>query len=332
MADSTLSIDKREIEEEIRRFLSLNRDSGMSGGDIAAALRRGLRKFYWPPPIAPGEPSHAWSFLQLESQLTLRANVAGITTTASGTSLGDTTNSPFVAADMVGAHVKFTTSGNEYRIKSVTDTQNVVLTSALATADASASLAFTIYNGNFPLPDDVGGIVGPLTFDTRTGYPPIQLTNRAIIRRNRQNSYQVNTFRPHLFSIRPRDAGASTSSSTGQRFEVMTWPIPDSTYIVHYNYNKLPDALTSSNRLPLGQPSHAECLLEACLSIAEEWAEAPASRHEGRFFELLGAAIAVDRDATAPERLGYNGDSSTDPERYQGRLLSRTITYNNVAY
>jgi hypothetical protein len=67
VAEPTLSLTLDELRREVARFLSFGRDytnlNITQQEDVDSIIRRGLRQFYQPPPVA-GFPSHQWSFLR----------------------------------------------------------------------------------------------------------------------------------------------------------------------------------------------------------------------------------------------------------------------------
>lgn len=78
MAESTLSITHAEISREVGHFLGWDRDSSNWSADqttdFGDILKRGLRRFYYPPPLQPGEPRHEWSFLRPSASLSLTSS------------------------------------------------------------------------------------------------------------------------------------------------------------------------------------------------------------------------------------------------------------------
>ncbi len=72
MAESSLSLEKSDLESDIGFFLGYGLGSG--AGDtawttqqtaaIGRVLKGGVRQFYHPPPLEPGGQSYEWSFLK----------------------------------------------------------------------------------------------------------------------------------------------------------------------------------------------------------------------------------------------------------------------------
>ncbi len=70
--ESTLSLAKTAIEGEVGFFLGYGRGEDNSDtawtaaqtASIQAAVKSGLRQFYYPPPLVEGGSSYDWSFLR----------------------------------------------------------------------------------------------------------------------------------------------------------------------------------------------------------------------------------------------------------------------------
>jgi len=85
----------------------------------------------------------------------------------------------------------------------------------------------------YDLPDDFGSPRGPFTFSGSVAYPPVILTGEGNIREWYQTSDGES--RPTYAAILPK-AQAGTS---GQRWEVVFYPMPETSYTVEYAYNRL---------------------------------------------------------------------------------------------
>lgn len=76
MAESSLSVNFAELQDLVTRFAGWIDDASWTSqntADFAIIVRRGLRRYYWPPPIEPGQPAHGWSFLRREGRISLEA-------------------------------------------------------------------------------------------------------------------------------------------------------------------------------------------------------------------------------------------------------------------
>lgn len=74
---ATLELTYTSLRREIGRFLSYDRDptnwSTEETTDVTDVIDQGLRMFYWPEPLEPGQPRHAWSFLRPKATLVVAA-------------------------------------------------------------------------------------------------------------------------------------------------------------------------------------------------------------------------------------------------------------------
>lgn len=128
--------------------------------------------------------------------------------------------------------------------------------------------------GEYDLPDSFGSLDGAVLFvDESVTYPPLIMKNSNMLREHRLH-YNGTTGRPTHFAIIPKSTSSGvitpTTSTTGQRFQIMLSPIPDAEYELEFTYNYLPNMLTSSAAFPLGGAAHAETILQSCLAAAEK--------------------------------------------------------------
>jgi len=347
MAESTLSTTLDDIRDRlIRVMFRAGTDYDTAPADdrkvVDFAIRSGLRQFYAPPPL-PGERiPHVWSFLYPEKTISVYAAItltnsglqtAGSTLDVTGTPFLNDQGGAFATGDFsphVDQTIKFTTSGNLYTITSVTDSDTVEVSPNLKTADLTDALKSTLLAGDYSFPDDFGQLEGTrLTFDATTSYPPIVVTSDDRIRRLRMDNRNIATFRPSLANVRPR---VSAHGTTGQRFELVLWPNPDATYLLHYRFLVLVDDLTNVAHYPLAHMLHHETVMAACLSVAESMVEHPPRRrfHHDLFMERLAASVMLDR-AQAPASLGM----SVDPlggESFSRLDQLQNVSVNNVTY
>lgn len=158
-------------------------------------------------------------------------------------------------------------------------------------------------------PPDYNGIAGPAVVaasNTITWFP-LLTTNEADVRQAYATSPTL-TGRPSRIAEVPL---RGTTTDQGQRFRLNVFPTPDQAYQIKVTYSILPDALSASAPIPYGGAAHAETILEACLSVAEERLDNNPGVHAASFAARLQASIAQDK-RHRPQSLGYNGDRSDD--------------------
>jgi hypothetical protein len=328
VAESTLAVSLTELRSEVGRFLGHGRDYASIAADpkltVDACIHRGLRQFYFPPPLPNETKSHEWSFLSPIRSLTTQAPyatgtitiVAGVVTLSGGTWPSWAASGELVY-NGVAATVNTRDSGTQLTLDD---------TSLAVAAGTSYQLVLAVQS----LPDDFGGLAaGGFTWPASTGRDSIPVTSIGLLMQHRQsNGVQVG---------RPCEAAIvvdAKSTSTGTRWSVAWNPVPDAAYILSYRMNVLMDTLVATTNIyPVGGSTHGETILESCLSIAETYApDRRSSLHMQMFMQRLAASVALDRQLGAPDTLGYNGDRSDRPNRTHGRLSFLSDSPLTVAY
>lgn len=170
------------------------------------------------------------------------------------------------------------------------------------------------------LPDNFGGIEGNITYAVNDGFQDIVIIGEQQIRSMRQGGDVSG--RPICAAVRPR-AGTGT---TGQRFEILWWPVPNAVYVLSYRYTALQDAPSAASPYPLGGAMHSETILQSAKAEAERRFNDMRGPEYARFMEMLAASIAYDA-RQAPETLGYMGDKS-DRKGRRPIAEDRTAYYN----
>lgn len=175
--------------------------------------------------------------------------------------------------------------------------------------------------GSYALPDAFAHLVGTLTFSANEAFKPLRTVGENRIRELLQNDSTVGM--PQVAAIRWK----ASDGTTGQRQEVLFWPIPDSVYHLTYRYAVLPDAIATAKPWPLGGMGHAETILASCFAAAELRLEDARGERWAAFMDRLAASIALDRESH-PESLGFNLDSGgSDPAEYRRHETNSTFTY-----
>lgn len=324
MAESTLSLVRNDLMNAIAREVGYAREadptspaswSASQVSDIGEALNGGLRLGYRPPAL-PGEKlAHSWSYLRPTTYMTVWGDTTG---TVSGDAVYASPNSTITATaaafypTMIGHSFVFDTSEVGYPIVSYTSS-TVVVVSGDASGEATGDTYTITATGEYRLPDDFGGIVGPMFFEKDEGaYAPIIIKSPLWVRRAIQHSDSAS--RPYNVAIEP----LATTGSAGQRFNAILFPIPDTTYDVHYRYQVHPDALSSALTYPWGGMASSEYLRSACiLAAVRRFARSRIPEAEAEFFKQLEAAVHHDRNATAAQDLGFCTDPSVGVEDWR---------------
>lgn len=84
MTESSLSLSYDDLMEEVAFFRGYGRLKDTTAGlttseetQCKADANVGLRTFYFPPPVRPGEPSHEWSFMKPQTSIVAWATTTG---------------------------------------------------------------------------------------------------------------------------------------------------------------------------------------------------------------------------------------------------------------
>lgn len=170
------------------------------------------------------------------------------------------------------------------------------------------TMALVANVGVYDLPDDFGGLEGEIFYDPSNNQPYVVIQRVGVgVLRGMLQQYPGLTSPPQKVAVYPK----LTDGSTGQRWQLSLFPVPDQVYNLWLRYNVLPQALTSSNPYPYGGAAHGDTILESCLAIAESrFQDEPQGPHREAFMERLQASISVDVRDNKPEFLGKNLDRS----------------------
>ena len=140
----------------------------------------------------------------------------------------------------------------------------------------------------------------------------------------------------------------ASNTTTGQRFQMMVWPIPDAVYSIRYNYSVITNTVMSDSSgdevvdddpvpqdtiIPVGGALHGETILASCLTVAEQLVDEfnNPGKMQARYMERLAASINLDRRSNLPDYFGYNGDNS-DSRSFDPGRRKQPVTFNNVEY
>lgn len=327
MAPSGLRITLQELREEVQRFMGYGRAtvfSTMSAafqGDVTSIICRGLRQFYFPPPL-PGETSsHQWSFLRERRVYMFPAPVT-TTVTCTCTSGVVTFASSILSNSYRHTVVKFTNSDGYYPVKTTNGSTRLDLWDTSLTFATPSTATFWWNRADF-----VGsGASVNLFYPPATNRGPLKHTNSATITNMEQNDYVSPIGLPAVFSVEPSTWPVSADSAE-QEFHLRVYPWPEEklTLYADIKFDIGAAGLGSVGDYPLGGAEHYETVIVSCLAVAEEFGDTPSSKYRELFAQRLAASVMIDRAGMYPSIFGYNGDRSDSIGRLDDRDV--TVTY-----
>lgn len=306
MAESTLALSYRDFQKEVGFFLGYGRTyTSYSTAQVLLIddiIQSALRKFYHP--MDPTENKHyEWKFLKLTGSLTTIASYTTGTVTNSGatvTLVGGTF--PTWSA----TNGKLVVNGIRHSIASRTNGSIIVLSAAPSENFSAASFELE-HNGNYDLPDDWNGWACKyLTFQPEDLEGRVRFTTEEAVRGLRQvfDTRQ----RPCKAAVR---AKSGTTTTTGQRFELLLHPIPDDVYTLDGLYNVMLNKIDPTTYpYPVGGMVHGDTIMEACLLVAAQKVKTNLiGERQALYEDCLVKSISVDKEKE-PDYYGYNGDNS----------------------
>lgn len=328
MTEPTLSLAYADIALAIGFFLGFDDDytawTTQETNIVDRAIQAGLRQFYYPPVIDDQLYSHKWSFLNTDEVITTIPSYETGTVSSTGTTV---TLSGGTFPSWTATNGTLVVNGVRHAISSRDGDTQLTLSSA-PDSDFSADEYSLYHNGNYDLSDNFGGFISnELTFEPEEmRYCPIKIVSESEIRKHRQ----VNDTRdvPRFACVRAK----TTTGASGQRFEILFYPIPDSEYILTGFINIMLNKIDRSTYpYPVGGMLHSETIKASCIACADLQVNGIKNGDQyAEFIEKLRTSISSDT-AMEPRFLGYNKDSSDYKTGKLKRNVS-TITYEGVEY
>lgn len=330
MAESTLSITYRTLQQEVAYYIGWGTDATVWTADQLATInlivKSGLRQFYTPPRLPTQTRPHRWSFLKPVERLT---TVAPYSTGTVAVTNGDATVTltdgtwPTWAAEGT-----LLIAGVAYDVASRTGDDEIELTSAWSGTTAS-DFTYSLERRSYDLPDNFGSIIGDMTFEETSGVVhSVPIIGESQVRFMQQQN--VGPATPQVAAVRPKShAGTET---TGQRWQLLLHPAADEALVLAYrcrlNTESFNEAAPSTT-YPPGGSAHSETLIASCVAAAESRINDAKGPKWERFLERLEASIEVDLEQV-PETWGKNTNNG-------GRMsppVNRTpyATRNGVLY
>ncbi|GAG06997.1 unnamed protein product, partial [marine sediment metagenome] len=132
----------------------------------------------------------------------------------------------------------------------------------------------------YDLPAHFAMLDGPLTYgaDESSLSQTVKLVSEHQVRMKRQHTNL--TARPTMAALRVQGGDETT-------WKLVVWPTPDAEYAIHYRCQSNPGLLSSGVAKPAGGMPHAQTVVEACLSAADDFLGVKNSPHLSAFRECL---------------------------------------------
>lgn len=188
-------------------------------------------------------------------------------------------------------------------------------------SDLAANDAFTVLNtgADYELPEDFGGLDGPLTFSSSSYNNKVTITGESTIRNARQRLQSSGV--PQMAAIRPQVHDGRFT----QRYNLLLWPTPSGKFTLSYEQIVVLPEIDADNPFPPGGAAYGELYLAACLALTEQRINDRRGLRWDEYQERLAAMIEIDGIATGGENLGKGFE---DGNRIT-RLIPRTqsVTY-----
>jgi hypothetical protein len=189
------------------------------------------------------------------------------------------------------------------------------------------TIATTADQGEDDAPDDFGRLLGPMHHEPDVYAGPVQILSRPQIRRLKSRSDTDDTGTPIYVAVREK----ASDGSTGQRKELVWWPVPDDAYTITYQYEAYQGILDDDYPYPLGGMKHSDLVVTSCLAVAEQRANDERGIHWEAFIRQLASSIAQDRKGGA-QYFGPMCGPDSSPLPAARELRQGDVTYNSETW
>jgi hypothetical protein len=287
---------------ELRKAVGFQRGWGSDSANWTAAqlnkvddwIASAYRKFL---------AAHKWTFTHPYATTTWWGTVSVGITTISGSANSDGTQTLTATAatffpTMQGKTITITGVGSflihEYVSATVIKVQAAASVSIGVPIPQTFSIAST---GDYDLPADYAGLDMPFVHDSEWLGELEDRPANAILSWRAQNS---STGVPTTYARRAK----TSAQDKIQRYEVMVFPVPGATYVMHYRYFVVPPKLTDFNPYPLGHALHGETLLQMCLAESEQKGDDVIGTHTAIAARCLQDSIRMDSNGQNPRFIG----------------------------
>lgn len=150
----------------------------------------------------------------------------------------------------------------------------------------------------YDLPTTFGGRVDSVTWTKADGERHVEIVSEHELMSLYGKNSTTPEGQPEYCAVRPKLESGSEDATAAQVWELLVYPEPDAaaaalTGLV-IRFRTAPADLSTTNLHPRGNTVHAETIMQACLSVAEQvQTKASGPSHE-RFMQMLQASISID--------------------------------------
>lgn len=320
-----LGLTREELQTEVGRFLGYGRDFDdyhpSEKDDVNAWIRRGLRQFYSPPPVAGATKSHEWNFLRPTATLATVADTKTYTLPVTAASLvGDLV----YASEQMKPAVKVLNYQKFLDAKTTNPTRKgrpayAALVPVTSTDDSPAS-PLTWSMELWPIPD----AVYTLTYRYMAVQQDAFDEGVVAISGTTVTLSGTTAVWPSWAADASITAGSRTSKVVSRDSDTQLTLCGPGPTVTGSSF------VLQCSTLP-GGAQHAETIIASCLAICEEYGETPSTRYRELFMQRLMASIAIDGQGFTAENLGQNLDQSDGPSHFNKyRLGDYDVTVGGV--
>lgn len=285
--------------------------------DVRACIRAGLRKFF--NPITPDGTVHQWRFLERQFTASYQAPYStGTIQVTDGVVTG--TGTTFPSGWPGNAIMRI--EGETYYVDSRDSTTQITLNQLGLTV--AAGTTYELHQWRYDMPSDFAEFIDGVVYANGTQSQLLQNTNEQEVRlRQHTNFLEGNT---QMFALYHGD------NPNTQRWYMSVWPVFDAGSFIVGTYRISPDDflnadITADGAIVQIEPVHAETLLAAVMSAAEEYMNDDGSGvHSQRYRSRLSASINHDRNSKGP--ISFSIPKGGNPRAIA--LLNHTPTYTDL--
>ena len=331
MAESTLTTAYADLRKEIGRHLGMNPDpaapwSAQEIDDVKYILERACRQVAVPPAIEGYH--HRWSFLdQPWYQTTDAPYKTGTIAVAAGVvTLTGGTWPTWAAQGELRPGGTSTDAGITYTVNTRDSGAQLTLDDTSVTITAGAT--YNLYHATYDLPDAYDSFDGPITYRPGSNeWRRVAMVPWEQIR-VRRGWDEVTTY-PEWFAVRAKPF----VSATGQRWELIFWPLADKAYHFEGSLSLNPNEPSATDIYHFGGMRLSECLLLSCLDKAEEkMNHEAAGQYHAKFLEALSSAIATDVRRSRSPSLGVEVPREDQVLRDPHYQVGNYVTYDGKVH